>query len=90
MENLSHCFVKNETRRLSSRVVLFRRQDTQTIRSEGHEAARNVEQTVTEYGHWLLSLGLMYVGNKALDKATTAAGISFPSPLIGIHDPASS
>ena len=49
--------------------------------------AEHVSQTpagiAVEYGHWLLSLGLMYLSNRALQRATAAAGIAFPSPLIG-------
>ena len=49
--------------------------------------AEHVSQTpagiVVEYGHWVLSLGLMYLSNRALARATAAAGIAFPSPLIG-------
>ena len=37
-----------------------------------------------DYGQWALSLGLLYAGNRALAKATASAGISFPSPLIGL------
>lgn len=43
----------------------------------------SLELTFVEYGQWLLSLGLLYASNKGLAKATAAAGISFPSPLIG-------
>lgn len=49
--------------------------------SQGSSAS--TEHTLVEYGHWILSLGVMYAGNKGIAQATAAAGISFPSPLIG-------
>ena len=54
--------------------------DTTSV-NEGSSAS--IEHTLVEYGHWILSLGVMYAGNKAIAQATAAAGISFPSPLIG-------
>ena len=37
-----------------------------------------------EYGHKALALGVLYIMNKALAIACKRAGITFPSPLIGV------
>ena len=55
--------------------------------TESKGSRASIEHKVVEYGHWLLSLGVMYAGNKAIAQATAAAGISFPSPLIGTGNP---
>lgn len=64
----------------SALLAHYRWQSTATAAGD---VERTPEGVVVQYGHWLLSLGLMYSANKALAQATAAAGISFPSPLIG-------
>ena len=44
---------------------------------------RPSQSTVKHWLHWGLSLGTLYLFNLALAKAVAAAGISFPSPLLG-------
>ncbi len=41
------------------------------------------QNSLKHWLHWGLSLGVLYVFNSGLAKAVAAAGISFPSPLIG-------
>lgn len=39
---------------------------------------------VGEYLHWGASLGTLYLANKGLASVTAAAGVKFPSALIGL------
>ena len=63
------------------RVLLCRKGMPSTSKAE--HVSQTPAGSAVEYGHWLLSLGLMYLSNRALQRATAAAGIAFPSPLIG-------
>ena len=55
----------------------------QTEPDNSSDSSKTAENWFVEYGHWLLSLGILYAANKGLAKATAASGIAFPSPLIG-------
>lgn len=63
--------------------VLKYREKVPDSSSASQGSSASIEHTLVEYGHWILSLGVMYAGNKGIAQATAAAGISFPSPLIG-------
>ncbi|KAK9867306.1 hypothetical protein WJX84_001513 [Apatococcus fuscideae] len=51
---------------------------------EAPSTPRPSQSTINQWLHWGLSLGTLYLFNLALAKAVAAAGISFPSPLIGM------
>ena len=60
-----------------------RKDSSRTLEVEQPLPQRPSKSTLMRWLHWGASLGVLYLFNIMLAKAVAAAGISFPSPLIG-------